>query len=67
MSPQTIFAVQSVLGYLAWLLCFGAYVWPRLNSMDLVTAQTRHRYSAQLPLLRARRHPSRRGRPQSAP
>jgi hypothetical protein len=39
MSPQTIFAVQSVLGYLAWLLCFGAYVWPRLNSMHLVTAQ----------------------------
>jgi len=39
MSPQTIFAVNSVLGYLAWLLCFGAYVWPRLKSMDLVAAQ----------------------------
>ena len=39
MSPQTIFAVQSVLGYLAWLLCFGAYILPRLKSMDLVAAQ----------------------------
>lgn len=39
MSPQTIFAVQSVLGYLAWLLCFSVYVMPRLKSVDLVTAQ----------------------------
>ena len=39
MSPQTIFAVHSVLGYLAWLLCFGAYILPRLKSMELVAAQ----------------------------
>lgn len=39
MSPQTIFALQSVLGYLAWLLCFSVYVMPRLKSVDLVTAQ----------------------------
>jgi hypothetical protein len=39
MSSQTIFAVSSVLGYLAWLLCFGAYILPRLKSMDQVAAQ----------------------------
>jgi hypothetical protein len=27
------------LGYVPWLLCFGAYVWPWLNSMDRVEAQ----------------------------
>ena len=39
MSPQIIFAVQSVLGYVACLLCFRAYVLPRLESMELVAAQ----------------------------
>jgi hypothetical protein len=39
MSPQIIFAVQSVCGYLAWLLCFSVYVLPRLKSMDLLEAQ----------------------------
>src|SRR5215472_12076499 len=39
MSPQTIFAVQSVLGYLAWLLCFGAYILPWLKSLDQFAAQ----------------------------
>jgi hypothetical protein len=39
MSTQTIFQVQLVLGYVAWLLCFGAYVWPRLKLMDRVGAQ----------------------------
>ena len=39
MSPQIIFAVQSVLGYLAWLLCFSAYILPKLKSMELVAAQ----------------------------
>ena len=39
MSPETIFRIQLVLGYVAWLLCFSAYVWPRLKSMDMVTAQ----------------------------
>ena len=39
MSPATVFQIHLVLGYVAWLLCFGAYVWPRLKSMDRVEAQ----------------------------
>jgi hypothetical protein len=39
MSPATIFVIHLVLGYVPWLLCFGAYVWPRLKSMDPVEAQ----------------------------
>ena len=39
MSPQTIFNMHLILGYVAWLLCFGVYVMPRLQSMDLVAAQ----------------------------
>ena len=39
MSPATIFQIHLVLGYLPWLLCFGAYVWPRLRTMDRVEAQ----------------------------
>src|SRR6516165_9373883 len=39
MSPATIFNIQLVLGYVPWLLCFGAYAWPRLKSMDRVEAQ----------------------------
>jgi len=39
MSPETLFRLHLVLGYLAWLLCFGAYIWPRLRSMDRVEAQ----------------------------
>ena len=39
MSPQTIFQVHLVLGYVAWLLCFGVYVLPRLRSMDRFEAQ----------------------------
>ena len=39
MSPQLIFQLQLVLGYVAWLLCFGAYFWPRLKAMDRVEAQ----------------------------
>jgi len=39
MSPQIIFAVQSVLGYVACLLCFNAYILPRLKSMEPVAAQ----------------------------
>src|ERR1051326_2247542 len=38
MSPAAIFNVHLVLGYVPWLLCFGAYVWPRLKSMDPVEA-----------------------------
>jgi hypothetical protein len=39
MSPQTLFLIHLVLGYAAWLLCFGAYLWPRLKSMDHLQAQ----------------------------
>ena len=39
MSPEPLFQIHLVLGYVAWLLCFGAYVWPRLKSMDRVDAQ----------------------------
>jgi hypothetical protein len=39
MSPATIFQIHLVLGYLPWLLCFSAYVWPRLKSMDRTEAQ----------------------------
>jgi hypothetical protein len=39
MSPQTLFQTHLVLGYVAWLLCFGVYVWPWLKSMDRVEAQ----------------------------
>jgi len=39
MSPATVFDIHLLLGYVPWLLCFGAYVWPRLKSMDRVEAQ----------------------------
>ena len=39
MSPETLFRIHLVLGYAAWLLCFGAYIWPWLRSMDRVEAQ----------------------------
>ena len=38
MSPATVFQIHLVLGYVPWLLCFGAYIWPRLKSMDPVEA-----------------------------
>jgi hypothetical protein len=45
MSSTILFEMQLVLGYVAWLLCFGAYVWPKLNSMDRIEA---HRVIATL-------------------
>jgi len=39
MSTEIIFQIHLVLGYVAWLLCFGTYVWPKLRSMDEVEAQ----------------------------
>ena len=39
MSLQTIFNLQLILGYVAWLLCFRSYLLPRLKSMDPVEAQ----------------------------
>src|SRR6266436_8440281 len=39
MSTEILFQTHLVLGYVAWLLCFSAYVWPWLKSMDRVAAQ----------------------------
>jgi hypothetical protein len=38
MSTENLFRIHLVLGYVAWLLCFGAYIWPRLKSMDQIQA-----------------------------
>jgi hypothetical protein len=38
MSPAIIFSLQLVLGYVAWLLCFGVYIMPRLKAMDRIAA-----------------------------
>jgi hypothetical protein len=38
MSPEILFDVHLVLGYVAWLLCFAVYIWPRLQAMDRVKA-----------------------------
>jgi hypothetical protein len=37
-APAIIFNMQLVLGYTAWLLCFAAYGWPRLRTMDAAAA-----------------------------
>ena len=39
MSPKTIFNLHLILGYVAWLLFFRAYLLPRLKSMDQVGPQ----------------------------
>ncbi len=39
MSSETIFQIHLVLGYVAWLLCFSVYFWPRLKAMDRFDAQ----------------------------
>ena len=39
MSVTTLFQMHLVLGYVAWLLCFGAYLWPRLKALDDAEAQ----------------------------
>jgi hypothetical protein len=39
MSPQIIFQMHLVLGYVAWLLCFSVYLWPKLKSMNPIDAQ----------------------------
>ncbi len=39
MSTQLVFQSHLVLGYVAWLLCFGTYIWPRLKAADPVEAQ----------------------------
>jgi hypothetical protein len=39
MSPAVIFQIHLVLGYVPWLLCLAAYIWPWLNSLEQVEAQ----------------------------
>lgn len=38
MSPALIFQIHLVLGYVPWLLFFGAYAWPKLKAMERVEA-----------------------------
>lgn len=38
MPPQIIFLTHLILGYVAWLLCFGVYILPRLRSMTRLQA-----------------------------
>ncbi len=38
MSPAIMFGLQSALGYVAWLLCFRTYIWPRLSAMEPAAA-----------------------------
>src|SRR5215472_14504897 len=45
MSTETIFQTHLVLGYVAWLLCFGVYILPWLRSMERFEA---HRVIATL-------------------
>ncbi len=39
MSPATIFQLHLVLGYVPWLLCLRAYIWPKFEAMDLASVQ----------------------------
>lgn len=39
MSTRSIFQLHLVLGYVAWFLCFRAYLLPKLRSMDRAEAQ----------------------------
>jgi hypothetical protein len=34
MSVEALFQSHLVLGYVAWLLCFGTYIWPKLIAMS---------------------------------
>ena len=39
MSPAAIFNTHLILGYVAWVLCFFAYIWPKLKALGAVEAQ----------------------------
>lgn len=39
MSPEKIFDIHLLLGYVAWVLCFRVYLWPKLKAMEGVGAQ----------------------------
>jgi hypothetical protein len=34
MSAEALFQIHLILGYVAWLLCFGTYIWPKLVAMN---------------------------------
>ena len=38
MTPTLLFQLHLLLGYAAWLLCFGAYIWPRVRAMEAADA-----------------------------
>jgi hypothetical protein len=39
MSPEIIFSLHLVLGYVAWLLCTNVYILPKLKTMNRIDAQ----------------------------
>ena len=39
MSTETLFRIHLVSGYVAWLLCFGVYLWPWLKAASPFDAQ----------------------------
>lgn len=39
MSQEAVFRIHLVLGYVAWLLAFGTYIWPWLKKMERFEAQ----------------------------
>ena len=39
MSAEILFETHLVLGYVAWGLCFGTYLWPKLKAMSPFDAQ----------------------------
>lgn len=39
MPAVNLFNIQLILGYVVWLLCFRAYLWPRLKSVSRFEAQ----------------------------
>ena len=39
MTLETLFRIQLVFGYVAWLFCFSVYISPRFKVMDRVQAQ----------------------------
>lgn len=39
MPAQLVFLSGLILGYVAWLLCFGTYIWPRFRMLNHFEAQ----------------------------
>jgi hypothetical protein len=37
-SPEPLFRIHLALGYVAWLLCFGVYIWPWLKGANRIDA-----------------------------